>query len=57
MILRKMKNTMVLALIAILMVVSIFVLIYLDKIASFRIETGVFKTEIVTKTDGEKDQR
>lgn len=57
MILREMKNTMVLALIAILMVVNIFVLIYLDKIASFRIETGVFKTEIVTKADGEKDQR
>ncbi len=55
--LRKMKNTIVLALISILMVVSIFVLIYLDKIATFKIETGVFKTEIVTKTDGEKDQR
>ncbi|MEK5007370.1 hypothetical protein MHI11_09400 [Bacillus sp. FSL K6-3312] len=53
--LKKMKNTMVLALVGFL--VSIFVLIYLDKIATFKIETGVFKTEIVTKTDGKKDQR
>ncbi|WP_255233897.1 hypothetical protein [Bacillus altitudinis] len=53
--LRNMKNTLFFALIGFL--VSIFVLIYLDKIATFKIETGVFKTEIVTKTDGEKDQR
>lgn len=53
--LRNMKNTLVFALIAFL--VSIPVLIYLDKIDSFKIETGVFKTEILTKTDGEKGQR
>lgn len=58
MILRKMKNTMVFAALTLLMLtVCISVLIYLDKISYLKIETGDFKTEIMTTADGDKDRR